>query len=83
MYYVGVFQGEQGLGVDKSIGPNTTARMLQIWRERTATTTTYYKYRTKTVTNTYEIWSGWSEWSTTAVTETTDNEVETRNVYKY
>ncbi|MBE5954093.1 MAG: PASTA domain-containing protein [Lachnospiraceae bacterium] len=83
MYYVGVFQEQQGLTVDKSIGPTTTARMLQVWQSMTATTTTYYSYRTKTVTNTYEIWSDWSVWSTTEVTENPDKKVETRKVYKY
>lgn len=84
MYYVGVFQGWEGLDQDKSVGPNTRDRMLQRWRESKATTTTYYTYRTKTVTYYYEKLSGWSGWSTTAVTKGGNiAEVETRTVYRY
>ncbi len=83
MYHVGVFQQQFGLTPDKSIGPTTTATMLQAWKNMTATNVTYYSYRTKTVTNTYEIWSAWSSWSTSSVTATSDKEVETRKVYKY
>lgn len=83
LYYVGVFQREFGLVDDKSVGSTTAQTMLQAWRDRTATTTTYYKYRTKTVVNTYEMWSSWSGWSTTYVEESDDKEVETRMMYKY
>lgn len=84
MYYVGVFQEWEGLTVDKSVGPTTRARMLQRWKESKATTTTYYIYRTKTVTYYYEKVSDWSDWSTTKVTKGGSiAEVETREVYKY
>lgn len=83
LYYVGVFQREYQLVDDKSVGPSTAQVMLQVWKNITATSTTYYKYRTKTVVNTYEIWSDWSSWSTSYVEEADDKEVETRMIYKY
>lgn len=84
MYYVGEFQRWEGLKQDKAVGTDTRTRMLQRWREKLTTTTTYYIYRTKTVTYYYEKVSGWSDWSKTKVTKGGRIcDVETRSVYKY
>jgi beta-lactam-binding protein with PASTA domain len=83
--FVKDFQRQYGLTVDGAIGPNTTSKMLEVWRQSKATTTTYYRYRTRTVTTTYyfEKWSAWSSWSTTYQSSSSTKEVETRQSYVY